>query len=345
MPRRRPKKPKIVGTVLIDEDRVRDRMATICEGVQLAPRFVPCTLKQLPAEMALRAARAAAEINPVNAPLALQLSDPQMIAAYTQKYWGPGGVNLGVAFLEPTPVSVVNRILAHMNAWAAPAAGILANVRFRQASSALAEVRISRAPGTGYASYLGVDILQIPKNEPTMWLESFSDATSEAEYKRVVRHETGHTLGFPHEHLRRGLIARLDREKTYAYFWRTQRWSRQEVDNNVLRAIDEKALLTPTPEDEQSVMCYALPGEITLDGRPIVGGVDIDPGDARYAAAIYPSVSAPPPPPPPPPSGGSNKVWVDVDVAAGTFAFNYRGRQCSGRFNEDVGKTIGGTWS
>jgi len=56
---------------------------------------------------------------------------------------------------------------------------------------------------SGYWSYLGTDILHIPKNRPTMCLENFSMDTLESEYKRVVRHETGHTLGFPHEHMRR----------------------------------------------------------------------------------------------------------------------------------------------
>jgi hypothetical protein len=39
-------------------------------------------------------------------------------------------------------------------------------------------------------------------------------------------------------------------------------------------------------------MCYQLPGSITLDGNPIVGGTDINPTDAGFAARIYPKPGA-----------------------------------------------------
>ena len=91
-----------------------------------------------------------------------------------------------------------------MNAW-----GKYANVTF-VATSTDPQVRIARTPGDGHWSYLGTDVLHIRKAEPTMNLDSFTMSTSESEYKRVVRHETGHTLGFPHEHMRKQLVAKID---------------------------------------------------------------------------------------------------------------------------------------
>jgi hypothetical protein len=35
-------------------------------------------------------------------------------------------------------------------------------------------------------------------------------------------------------------------------------------------------------------MCYQIPGEIAKDGRPIVGGLDIDKSDRAFAGQIYP---------------------------------------------------------
>jgi hypothetical protein len=35
-------------------------------------------------------------------------------------------------------------------------------------------------------------------------------------------------------------------------------------------------------------MCYQLPGSITRDARPIVGGIDINPTDFAFAGKIYP---------------------------------------------------------
>jgi hypothetical protein len=35
-------------------------------------------------------------------------------------------------------------------------------------------------------------------------------------------------------------------------------------------------------------MCYQIPGTITKDGMPILGGLDIDEQDYAFAASIYP---------------------------------------------------------
>jgi hypothetical protein len=40
-------------------------------------------------------------------------------------------------------------------------------------------------------------------------------------------------------------------------------------------------------------MCYQIPGELTRDGKPIIGGKDIDASDAAFAARIYPKKLAP----------------------------------------------------
>ena len=40
-----------------------------------------------------------------------------------------------------------------------------------------------------------------------MNLEAFTMQTPDSEFHRVVRHEAGHTLGFPHEHMRKAIVA------------------------------------------------------------------------------------------------------------------------------------------
>jgi hypothetical protein len=147
-------------------------------------------------------------------------------------------------------------------------------------------VRISRAAG-GYWSYLGTDILHISTSRQTMNLEGFTMNTPESEFKRVIRHETGHTLGFPHEHMRREIVALIDREKAYDYFRRTQGWSQSMVDQQVLTPLDERSIFG-TPTDQTSIMCYQLPGSITKDGNPVLGGTDINPTDSSFAKRIYP---------------------------------------------------------
>jgi hypothetical protein len=59
------------------------------------------------------------------------------------------------------------------------------------------------------------------------------------------------------------------------------------VDAQVLTPLDERTIMS-TPADQTSIMCYQLPGSITRDGRPILGGEDINETDHAFVARIYP---------------------------------------------------------
>jgi hypothetical protein len=262
------------------------------------PRY-PCGLKALPKSKLVAAAQKAVEINPANHPAthlwamsgvgaAASTLPPEAIAVLTTKYWGTGGVHLTVGFMEPIEPALKDKILSHMNAWSQ-----YANVTISPApADQTPQVRVTRNGG-GYASYLGTDILNIDPSQPTMWLQDFSPDTPDSEFFRVVRHETGHTLGFPHEHMRQEIVNRIDREKAIALFMRTQGWSRDEVIAQVLTPIDQSAL-NAAPIDPSSIMCYALPGSIMTDGQPVPGGTDIDAEDGQFAGMIYPNSGAAP---------------------------------------------------
>src|SRR5258706_11209366 len=136
-----------------------------------------------------------------------------------------------------------------MNAWAKTA-----NVKF-VLSTSNAQVRIDRhgGPDGGYWSYLGTDILSIAKGEATMNLEAFTMSTPESEFHRVVRHETGHTMGFPHEHMRKQLVDKIDPAKAIAFFMRTQGWTEAEVRAQVLTPLEESSLMgTPNADPKSS---------------------------------------------------------------------------------------------
>jgi hypothetical protein len=251
-----------------------------------AGEVLGCRIRVLPGRLHVRAAEVAARHNPVNVPLRellparVLVDTPQFLTLVTTKYWGPSPRVLTVSFLESTAAELRTRILLYMNAWAE-----FTCISFRE-TSGTGDVRISRGSG-GYYSYLGTDITLIPRNRQTMNLQGFTMSTPESEYRRVVSHETGHTLGFPHEHMRRELVDRIDPDKAYAYFLDTQGWPKEVVDQQVLTPLDEVSILG-TPADEDSIMCYQLPGEITVDGRPIRGGVDINASDRAFAAMVYP---------------------------------------------------------
>jgi hypothetical protein len=279
--------------------------------------FIACLPKFLPKHERGAAADTARDVNPANRPRlemlpmvlsalvggdnlgklvgkkrsVLDVIHPDHLALLTTKYWGGARRTIGVRFLDTNDAALRARILEHANEWSK--VGCIAF-----AESPTGEVRITLR-GDGYWSYLGTDILHIPNNQPTMSLQGFSIRTPEGEYKRVVRHEFGHTLGFPHEHMLCEIVQRLDPAKTIAWGQRVLGWDAQTVTEQILTPIEDRSLLGREPADTSSIMCYQLPGEITRDGKPIPGGPDLDEQDREFVTKVYPKPDAPPPPPGP----------------------------------------------
>lgn len=258
--------------------------------------LIVCLPRMLPRAKWVEAAHRAATINPTNAPSSQMVGlaqrgmtlSPASIAVLTTKYWGAGGVKLTVGFLDNPPSALRKRILSHMNAWAKTG-----NVKFAE-SKIEPRVRIARTPNDGYWSYVGTDVLSIPKSQPTMNLDSFSMNTPESEFHRVVRHETGHTMGYPHEHMRKALVDLIDKAKAIVFFRKNQGWDEQMTRRQVLTPIEESSLLGTLQADPNSIMCYQIPGSITKNGKPIVGGLDIDDSDYAFTAKIYPKPGSKP---------------------------------------------------
>lgn len=253
-----------------------------------------CTPKSLPRTRLRAAARTALTINPANAtlhrsvlrtPIGRPGGQPRIVVVVARR-WPASGVRLTVQFLDSPSAELRARILRHMNAW-----NRSANVRFTE-TRGTGQVRIARLDSppdmAGYWSYLGTEILEVPPDQPTMNLEGFTMREPEGEFRRVVRHEAGHTLGFDHEHMRRALVKKIDVAKAIAFYDEDQGWTADEVREQVLTPLSERTIMGTTEADPQSIMCYHIPAAITKDGRPILGGTDIDAKDFAFAASLYP---------------------------------------------------------
>ena len=246
---------------------------------------ITCRPPRIPDDKLEAAARHAIAINPLNRP-----AGPDRLAVATTKYWGLDGVKLTVGFLDTTPGELRTKILSHMNAW-----NQTANVEFTETAHANdADIRINRETlpdddWNGYWSFLGTDIQVYagPVNQ-NMNLEGFSLNTEEEEFYRVVRHEAGHALGFPHEHMRQELVAKIDREKAIDYYHRMTGWDEETIIAQVLTPLDPNSLNATPIADPNSIMAYQVPAAITVDGVAIPGGNDISQADFNFIAQIYP---------------------------------------------------------
>ena len=255
-----------------------------------------CVVRYLPPADRKRSIDKAFELWPGNLPegyIDKPDLDGERAALDIFRYWGEQRVQLTVGFLDTSDAALRRRILAHMNAW-----NETARIQFVE-SDIDAQVRIARFtaaeadPGyDGYWSNLGTDILLVPPDKPTMNLEAFTMNTPDAEFQRVVRHEAGHTLGFPHEHMRKELINRLDPAKVIAWYGASQGWSPEVVRAQVLTPLQEASIRGMADADDTSIMCYQIPGDLTLDGVAIPGGLDINDNDRAFAACVYPKPDA-----------------------------------------------------
>lgn len=266
---------------------------------------IVCRPKSLSPAQTELAIQRGIEINPANAAMFRTVErtpvgrrgGPRRLAVVIENKWPATGVILSVQFLDNPSKALRNRILSHMNAWRKTA-----NISFEETRDT-GMVRIARldrpADMAGYWSYVGTEILGVPDDEPTFNLDGFTMDTEEAEFVRVVRHEAGHTLGFDHEHMRAALIKKIDKRKAIDYFDREEGWPEEETIAQVLTPLSAKSIMGTKESDPLSIMCYEIPGEITKNGKPILGGTDINENDYRFAGKIYPKPKSQLPEPPP----------------------------------------------
>ena len=128
--------------------------------------------------------------------------------------------------------------------------------------------------------------------------------TPDSEFVRVAGHEAGHA-GFPHEHMRCDIVSRIDPEKAYEYFRRTQGWDRRRSTSRCSRRSTNSSswgTLGTTPPrcqaccpDRSRGTVAPIPAGDQRDrlrqpGLPEPGkGTGAVPGKRRRAATIGPS--------------------------------------------------------
>lgn len=147
-------------------------------------------------------------------------------------------------------------------------------------------IRIDFDPNKGSWSLLGTDC-KYKKNVPTMNFAWFDVGT--------VLHEFGHALGMIHEHQNpRNRKIQWDKEKVYAWAKKTQGWSKEDTDDNILNAynIDH---INGSDFDPLSVMLYFFPGSLTIDNKGTQQNLRFSGTDVLWISKMYPSETAIPP--------------------------------------------------
>jgi serralysin len=195
--------------------------------------------------------------------------------------WQNGKV-LNVGFMGGTR-EVIDRIKRHAKTWME-----YANITFDfKQRRKPADVRISFDTNDGSWSYVGTDILTKDKEEPTMNFGWLSPTLDDIEFRQVVLHEFGHTLACIHEHERPDNGIPWDKPKVYAYYKRTDGWSRDEVDSQVFEVYDE-SMIRANKLDKKSIMMYAVPNALTKGNFEIPWNDHLSVADKTFIGKMYP---------------------------------------------------------
>jgi hypothetical protein len=164
-------------------------------------------------------------------------------------------------------------------------------VTFKFVATGAAEVRISFQADPGSWSGVGTDALvesYFPKNAPTMNYGWLRDDTDDAEYRRVVLHEFGHSLGAIHEHQSPGATAmKWDTAAVYkAFSGPPNNWSKAAIDHNILERYS-KTQTNFTKFDPKSIMLYQFPAELFTDHHGTNSNGELSTTDKKFMKSQY----------------------------------------------------------
>ncbi|KAF9063987.1 hypothetical protein BDP27DRAFT_1367607 [Rhodocollybia butyracea] len=211
---------------------------------------------------------------------------PLAIGLYVRKMWVPGRT-LRCYFMGGSPF-VQSKIRQYAAVWEQ-----YANIHFDFVDDNTAEIRINFDQNVGSWSYLGTDALLRPAGLATMNYGWFNDNTPDDEFSRTVVHEFGHALGCVHEHQQPNANIQWNRPVVYDAYWRSQRWTRADVDAQVF-AHYTAAEVTSSVFDNLSIMEYAIPAQFTLNGWSAPINTHLSQTDITFITGMYPGVNVSP---------------------------------------------------
>lgn len=162
-----------------------------------------------------------------------------------------------------------------------------ANMTFEFVTSEPSDLRISFDQNDGSWSYVGRSNAYVSPTRATMNFGWFNDRTSDAEIRRTTLHEFGHALGLSHEHQHPQVNINWNTEAVYAYYQRTQGWSRSEVNTNVFQKYSTASSNYST-YDPQSIMHYYIPPSLVFGNWSPTWNTNLSTNDIRFIGAIYP---------------------------------------------------------
>ncbi|KAF9530520.1 hypothetical protein CPB83DRAFT_882060 [Crepidotus variabilis] len=169
-----------------------------------------------------------------------------------------------------------------------------ANIKFVPAPKGSAGIiRITFDRDSGSWSYVGKENLDISDKLPTMnlgWVYGESTRISDDE-RGVILHEFGHALGLMHEHQSptRGEKITLKEDAVIEFYMRTQQWSKEDVEDQIIRVYNASEVSNYSEFDETSIMMYFMPAAMNEQHHKIPPNNSLSEMDKAFMVINYPS--------------------------------------------------------
>lgn len=202
---------------------------------------------------------------------------------YTNKWW-PQKATLKIGFpWGATPEQRAMVALAFEHWKQAPV-----NLIFSYPEQGPYDIRVAFNENDGAWSYVGIDCLRIPENEPTMNIGWVEQAAND--------HEVGHALGLLHEHQNPSKPVCWNQANVVRDLsGPPNNWNLETIQFNVLSPYSVGEVIT-SDHDQFSIMHYPIPAQWTCDNKELPGGAVLSPADRAFIAKRYPIASTPPDP-------------------------------------------------
>ncbi|KIM38832.1 hypothetical protein M413DRAFT_29778 [Hebeloma cylindrosporum] len=220
------------------------------------------------------------------------------VLARSGRMWD-NGITLTYGFLDRANASPAQKNRENKVHRTIPEWSKYANVLFSFQQNGTPQIRIAFDPKEGSWSYVGNENTLIDANKATMnlgWLDGNSDAISDDE-RGVILHEFGHALGLLHEHQSplRGDKITLKENAVIDFYTSSQGWSKQEVEDQIIRVFNTSEISNFSEVDLTSIMMYFMPPEMNEQGIRIRPNNKLSDTDKAFLTINYPLFTNPAP--------------------------------------------------
>lgn len=200
-------------------------------------------------------------------------------AGLTDKIW-PNGKTVYVWFMDGDEW-LHKEVMRHASEWSK-----YANVKFKEADTALgSDIRVT-FNCSGAWSYIGRDAESISKNAPTMCLGVIPAYSKMDDRKAIVMHEFGHALGMIHEHQSPSSSVQFDAKAVLEYYREHYGWDENTIKYNLLEK--QEGATAYSMFDKDSIMVYEIPDSVTVDGKGVGKTAQLSETDKKVIGKMYP---------------------------------------------------------